>query len=352
MNMAIEPQKQFLSTTQNYPEAFGDTLSRTKSSSDTLKLTLIDRKRPLLTSSETSTEIEIKRKKYVRTFNETQSVVCNQKFVEIPKRHETFAKWPKDKPLPAVDEMVKAGFFYSGAQTIVSCFYCNGSLQNWTTKENPTTEHARWFPHCAYIRQLCGDELFQRIQQAKRDQKQPHTSSSTQISILDDNTLSKYVAARLDLPISQHLSDKYRRLIIKRCYEDQLKLKLDDFPGDTDLHMACLILQKQIDVIDGKKEKIIIPSKKLQEITDKNMKEQKTLLDTSESLAEPQKSQTQAFNLSPSLNISMCTVCLMDERRLACMPCGHVATCVPCGHSLRTCPMCRRTIDGFVRVYI
>ncbi|CAF1518266.1 unnamed protein product, partial [Didymodactylos carnosus] len=277
---------------------------------------------------------------------------CNQKFVEIPKRHATFAKWPKDKALPPVDEIVKAGFFYSGAQTIVSCFYCNGPLQNWEAKDNPTIEHARWFPHCAYIRQLCGDELFQKIQQARRDQKQPHTSSSTQISIPDDNTLSKYVAARLDLPISQHLLHKYRLSIIKRCYENQLRLKLEDFPDDSDLHIACLILQKQIDVIDGKKEKIIIPYKKLQEITDKNMKEQKTLLNTIESLAEPQKSQTQAFNLSPSLNTSMCTVCLTDERRLACMPCGHVATCVPCGHSLRTCPMCRRTIDGFVRVYI
>jgi len=29
-------------------------------------------------------------------------------------------------------------------------------------------EHARWFPYCAYARQLCGDELYQKIQESKR----------------------------------------------------------------------------------------------------------------------------------------------------------------------------------------
>ncbi len=47
-----------------------------------------------------------------------------------------------------------------------------------------------------------------------------------------------------------------------------------------------------------------------------------------------------------------CVLCLTDERRLACIPCGHLATCVPCGHSLRSCPICRREIEAFVRIYV
>ena len=34
----------------------------------------------------------------------------------------------------------------------------------------------------------------------------------------------------------------------------------DDFITDSDLRIACTILQKQIEYIDGKKENIIIPS--------------------------------------------------------------------------------------------
>jgi hypothetical protein len=47
-----------------------------------------------------------------------------------------------------------------------------------------------------------------------------------------------------------------------------------------------------------------------------------------------------------------CVLCLTEEKRLACIPCGHLATCVSCGHSLRSCPICRRKIDAFVRIYI
>ncbi|CAF0916740.1 unnamed protein product [Didymodactylos carnosus] len=220
---------------------------------------------------------------------------CNQQYMEISKRRESYATWPQEHPLPAIDDFVRAGFFYSGTKTIVTCFYCNGSLQNWGEKDNPMIEHARWFPLCSYAKQLCGDNLYHRIQQSKRvahqarlndSQEQNHTefsvllpngnasipnsSSVSQQHVLDENTLTRFVSARLDLPVSQRLLDEFKLSIIKRCYEDQLRLKLDDFSTDCDLYMACLILKRQIEVIDGKKENIVIPSKKLQEITEKN----------------------------------------------------------------------------------
>jgi len=47
-----------------------------------------------------------------------------------------------------------------------------------------------------------------------------------QLNIPDESTLSRFVAARLDLPISQHMLDRNFKLsIIKRCWEDQLRLK-------------------------------------------------------------------------------------------------------------------------------
>ncbi len=43
----------------------------------------------------------------------------------------------------------------------------------------------------------------------------------------------------------------------------------DDFVSDTDLLVACTILQKQIEYIDGKKENIIIPSVAMNKIREK-----------------------------------------------------------------------------------
>ncbi|CAF4304041.1 unnamed protein product, partial [Rotaria sordida] len=96
-----------------------------------------------------------------------------------------------------------------------------------------------------YARQLCGDDLYRKIQEFKRVQ-QKHaranelkertgsdevvttnpTSNSQLLSIPDESTLSTFVAARLDLPISRRLLDQNFKLsIIKRCWEDQLRIK-------------------------------------------------------------------------------------------------------------------------------
>ncbi|CAF1009727.1 unnamed protein product [Rotaria sordida] len=98
------------------------------------------------------------------------TTACNTGYIEIPKRHASFVTWPNEN-LPSIDDLVKAGFFYTGTKTIVTCFYCNGSLQNWSSNDNPMIEHVRWFPHCAYAKQLCGSELYRKIQESKQIQQ-------------------------------------------------------------------------------------------------------------------------------------------------------------------------------------
>ncbi|CAF0849178.1 unnamed protein product [Rotaria sp. Silwood1] len=202
---------------------------------------------------------------------------CNPAYSDASKRHPSFATWPNED-LPLVDDLVRAGFFYTGTNTIVTCFYCNGSLQSLGSNDNPLIEHARRFPHCAYARQLCGEDLYRKIQESQRTQQEERTGSndipntnlttkSQQISTLDDRTLSRLVADRLDLTISKRLlNQNFKLSIIKRCWENQLKIKGDDFVSEYDLYIACLILQKQIEQINTKKENIIIPSVKIKQI--------------------------------------------------------------------------------------
>ncbi|CAF2372472.1 unnamed protein product [Rotaria sp. Silwood2] len=98
------------------------------------------------------------------------TAACHTNYIEIPRRHASFATWSSEN-LPSADDLVRAGFFYTGSKTIVTCFYCNGSLQNWGANDNPMIEHARWFPHCAYAKQLCGADLYRKIQESKRAQQ-------------------------------------------------------------------------------------------------------------------------------------------------------------------------------------
>lgn len=98
------------------------------------------------------------------------TAACNPNFIEMPRREASFSAWPQGNS-PSVEALVRAGFFYTGTKTIVTCFYCNGSLQNWGAKDDPMIEHARWFPHCAYAKQLCGETLHRRIQESKKAQQ-------------------------------------------------------------------------------------------------------------------------------------------------------------------------------------
>ena len=239
------------------------------------------------------------------------------KMAEISRRQATFTKELWTLESPNVEDLVRCGFFYSGMGNVVTCFYCNGSLHKWSGNDSPMIEHARWFPTCLYAKHLCGDELHQKIQISNK-----RVSKENKI---DKNQLSRLVAARLDLPTTVLLRSQYSLSIIKRCIEDQLRIKNDDFVSDMDLIIACLLLKKQIDTIKGCQDNILTPSS---------------------------TTKKEASSSTPKRSLGECVICLTEEKQLACMPCGHFCACVPCGYSLKTCPMCREKIDSFVRINV
>jgi hypothetical protein len=100
----------------------------------------------------------------------TNTAACHKDYIDISSRYTSFASWPSENS-PSIDDFVRAGFFYTGTETHVTCFYCNGSLQDWEANNNSTIEHARWFPHCAYAKQSCGAELYKKIQESERVQR-------------------------------------------------------------------------------------------------------------------------------------------------------------------------------------
>lgn len=284
------------------------------------------------TSNDDPTEVHIRLAPHCpfalsMTPKESSPKIINEKFIEkfepshpnmaeTSRRQLTFSnsKWTEDSP--SIEDLVRAGFFFTGIENTVTCFYCNGSLHKWGANDNPMIEHARWFPNCTYAKHLCGEQLYEKIQISKK-----RLSKNEKI---DKDELKRLVAARLDLPVVERLRSQYQLAIIKRCIEDQFKIKNDDFVSDTDLTMACLILQKQIDHIKGSQDKLIIPSKTQQ--NDKSIETKKK-----QSLGE-------------------CLICLTEEKQLACMPCGHLCACVPCGYALKTCPICRQNIQSFMRI--
>jgi baculoviral IAP repeat-containing protein 2/3 len=289
------------------------------------------------------------------------------------RRHQTFQTWPEAEQttLPSIDSFVEAGFFYTGDKTIVRCFYCNGALRNWQTTDDPKVEHARWFPQCQYIRQFIGEDLYQAIQRKNRElraqqnlQERSNGETSQCIPWTNDE-IDRMVKARLDLPVVEKLRQEgYSMAIIRKVYEMQLKFKKDDFKTDVDLRVACLILDKQVKLINGNEANILIPQNWLKKYLDDQEKgiDQKDLsikptIETRTKEVETPKiittvaTRPRVLPKTSTDEQSTCVLCLTTERQVACLPCGHLTSCVACGHSLKTCPICRAPVKAFVRIY-
>ncbi|CAF1063665.1 unnamed protein product [Adineta steineri] len=253
-------------------------------------------------------------------------------------RRRTFSHWSR-RTIPSTAQMIESGFFNCNVGDRVICIYCNLICQQWTPHtDDPCEVHKTLSPNCIYVAanlirpaasstiivnensasassnihsstsashdpltsneiifkntsHSADTEISKQSQQkhAKENELKGRTfigisSNSTltinsqQLSIPDESTLSRLVAARLELPISQRLLDKKIKLsIIKRCWEDQLRLKQEDFISGCDLYIACLILQKQIEHINGKKENIVVPSIKMKQIREQIQNQQNAI---------------------------------------------------------------------------
>ncbi|CAF1132288.1 unnamed protein product [Adineta ricciae] len=312
-------------------------------------------------------------------------------YAEISKRMESFAS-RSYQTSPSADDFARAGFFYTGVKDIVTCFYCNGTLQNWGASDNPMIEHARWFPDCGYAQQLCGNDRHRAIQEAQRRQSETATNMYQRgnlasrsdasnltinrlLTISDESTLSRLVAARLGLSISCRLIDEgFKLSIVRQCWEDQLKIKEQDFVSVADIRIACSIVVKQTERIAGNKKNILILHDSMGQVQqntarfDQVLQRQSTqrnrtgssnhLSETTVPSTTPSMTETTVNNEAVDAprntdeSLNLCVICLSEEKRLACIPCGHLVACVPCGYSLKTCPMCRANIDAFVRIYL
>lgn len=53
--------------------------------------------------------------------------------------------------------------FPEGCNDIVRCYVCDGGLQKWSQGDNAWIEHARWFPHCSYVRVIKGEDFVELV---------------------------------------------------------------------------------------------------------------------------------------------------------------------------------------------
>ena len=61
-----------------------------------------------------------------------------------------------DSPLLKPDYFAKAGFYYSGTDDNVICFWCRLGLNYWKVNDDPITQHVQFAPRCIWLLRLLG----------------------------------------------------------------------------------------------------------------------------------------------------------------------------------------------------
>ncbi|XP_025720822.1 baculoviral IAP repeat-containing protein 7 [Callorhinus ursinus] len=80
-------------------------------------------------------------------------------------RLASFYDWPLTTVVRP-ELLAAAGFFHTGQQDKVRCFFCYGGLQSWEQGDDPWTEHAKWFPRCEFLLQTKGRDFVCSVQEA------------------------------------------------------------------------------------------------------------------------------------------------------------------------------------------
>ncbi|XP_008184238.2 baculoviral IAP repeat-containing protein 7-B-like [Acyrthosiphon pisum] len=297
-------------------------------------------------------------------------------------------------------QMAKAGLYYVGPQDRVRCTFCSSEYDYWQPGEDPSAEHKRQSPHCAFFNDssdgydVCGI----------------YTSGPGELPKLQDYLESVGILQEMKPPEHKDLAtlearlQSFEKCLIPlkqniqtlceagfyyqgtgtndsmRCYYcDQGLIDWDDYDepwteharwSNTCIHVLLNKGKNFIDEVCGLKNTKLkatevrkwIAEHKDTSIIENNMKVNSTKI----KLDEPEISNMRQIKITSVENLQLCEmrdpntmpdsmlckICYKEEMKVACVPCGHVVACIQCALSLEHCAMCRQPMDLLMRVHL
>ena len=190
----------------------------------------------------------------------------NRGYESEEARKESFRDWSLN--FHSFISFVTAGFYYTGINDLVKCFYCNGAIKNWDPLDDAFEEHARWFPKCPFIRQIKGVEFIDNVRMRYKDMNSGFNDDSPfdyYDQVIGDpklknslkfdysckskklKTTSRDVNARIELKNVRHLIEKigFDETIIKKIIKEKLENSQEDFESPLELAKAYFDYKKQ-----------------------------------------------------------------------------------------------------------
>ncbi|XP_008554573.1 baculoviral IAP repeat-containing protein 7-B isoform X1 [Microplitis demolitor] len=87
---------------------------------------------------------------------------AHPEYASYDARLKSFESWPKSMP-QTKDNLADAGFYYTGTGDQTLCYHCGGGLKDWEPKDDPWTQHAKWFKKCYYVLMVKGQAFINSV---------------------------------------------------------------------------------------------------------------------------------------------------------------------------------------------
>ncbi|XP_053396667.1 E3 ubiquitin-protein ligase XIAP-like [Mercenaria mercenaria] len=271
----------------------------------------------------------------------------NPDYVLMKERLLTFEDWSRDGI--AIEGLAKAGFYATGNQDSVRCFYCGGGVKDWQQSDDPWIQHATVFPHCEYVKLCMGEDFINRAANMNEEDTQELNRRLAQHLVPDqliEDLNCKAALLLIDKKYRQEdveqaiqkAREKYGSRALRAHFIHEFLLESNTVTTPRNIHAVALSRQtNNTTVSNGPTEhQHLVGSRDFQsENLDAHDTEQDRLLEENRDLKDR----------------IACKICMDKDACIVFIPCGHMVSCIECAQRQRTCAVCRAEIKETVRAY-
>lgn len=310
-----------------------------------------------------------------------------QDFAVKARRLATYRNFPPEI-IQTPEELAEAGFFFSGKNDVVYCFFCGQGLRAWEPEDDVWIEHARWSPQCVHLLNCKGREFVDLVQLAQTNPEIPMPSSRNSpdfVNIASPSTRGAAASNKQNGSSNQKDIDATKMLenfnsplmqtvaaqsVIMNGYDREAVLKAINIyklkeNGRTDFNateLLKIVFELEDNTIDydrlvaesvPPKEELKSEAKLPTPSPPQTIEQQAKKQQTSEMSETDQREAKSLLEENKHLkDQTLCKICLEEIVSIVFLPCGHLCSCSQCAPALRKCPICRGFIKGTVKTYL
>lgn len=229
-----------------------------------------------------------------------------------------------------------AGFIYTGKSDEVLCRTCDSQYSKWDLGTDPWLTHTQRNPECDYVKILRKYEIMDITDQ--------DLCSKIESFEFAPNNLRQ---ARVEFAQAGFFYTGQGDHV--KCYS--CGLGQHNFRGPLNPYITHLKSSPECRYLKLLQKYGIVVSESESSKIKSSMNTRLTSSGASSGNGATSGHCSMPRQSPPSTENNQCTICMVNNRDLVLIPCGHIVVCSSCGAKINQCPICRKQIERSLKIF-